>query len=76
MEKDYDESNMIAFHASPVEHRRSVKKAQLKDWKFACWFISAAPSRLTRLNYAIPMIENMKMSSMSRMPREIIAGAA
>ena len=67
---------MIEFQASPVEQRKSVKKATLNDWKFACWFISAAPSRLTRLNYAIPMIENMKMRSMSRTPREAMAGAA
>ena len=67
---------MIEFHASPVEHLSRVKNEVPKLWKLTCLFISDAPSRSMRLNWDIPMIENMKMRSMRSRPSEAIAGAA
>ena len=67
---------MIEFQASPVEHRRRVKKEAPKDWKLTCLFISDAPSRSMRLNWDMPMIANMKMRSMRSRPSEPIAGVA
>ena len=76
MEYDWEESNIMEFQASPVEHLTRVRKAAPNCWKLTCRFISPAPSISTKANMDIPIMENMKIRSMSKSPSEAMAGSA
>lgn len=65
-------SIIIEFHASPVEHLRRVRKALVKDWKFA--WTSRLSWSFTPAKMNTPRTEKIYRKSKSRPPMLVSAG--